>query len=178
MGGRKGIDFQQGKFRGLYLEVCGMRRRAPVVVVLVVLFSLAAWIGTAAGGGRPLSTSMSGSQENPPNSSPATGTTAVRLNHGQGSVCYDMSVSNLTTPPSMAHIHKAPAGTNGGIVVHLFGSGGAPAPTTTSFTITNFCQTGIDQALVKDIIQNPAQYYVNVHTQTFPGGEIRGQLSK
>ena len=156
-----------------------MRRRASVGVILVVaLVALAAFIGTASGGGRPLSTSMSGSQENPPNSSPATGTTAVRLNHGQGSVCYDMSVSNLTTAPSMAHIHKAPAGTNGSIVIHLFGTGGAPAPTTTSFTITNFCQTGISQALIKDIVQNPDQYYVNVHTQTFPGGEIRGQLRK
>jgi len=157
-----------------------MRRRSAVVVILVVALAvvLAAFIGTASGGGRPLSTTMSGANENPQNSSPATGTTAVRLNHGQGSVCYDMSVSNLTTAPSMAHIHKAPAGTNGGIVVHLFGSGGAPAPTSPSFTITNFCQTGIDQALVKDIIQNPDQYYVNVHTQTFPGGEIRGQLRK
>jgi hypothetical protein len=147
-------------------------------VLLVAVAAVAVFVGPATGRGRPLSTTMSGSQENPPNSSPATGTTALRLNHGQGSVCYDMTVSNLTTPPSMAHIHKAPAGTNGGIVVHLFGSGGAPAPTTTSFTITNFCQTGVDQALVKDIIQNPDQYYVNVHTQTFPGGEIRGQLGK
>jgi hypothetical protein len=162
------------------MEVDRMRRRASVVavVVLVVALALAAFIGTASGGGRPLSATMSGSQENPPNSSPATGTTALRLNHGQGSVCYDMTVSNLTGPPSMAHIHKAPAGTNGGIVIHLFGSGGAPAPTTPSFTITNFCQTGIDQALIKDIIQNPDQYYSNVHTQAFPGGEIRGQLRK
>jgi Cu/Zn superoxide dismutase len=147
-------------------------------MLAVALVALAAFVGTASGGGRQLSTSMSGSQENPPNNSPATGTTAVRLNHGQGSVCYDMTVSNLTANPSMAHIHKAPAGQNGGIVIHLFGTGGAPAPTSTSFTITNFCQTGIDKALIKDIIQNPDQYYVNVHTSTFPGGEIRGQLSK
>ena len=156
-----------------------MRRRASVVVIAAVaLIALVVAATTAFGGGRPLSTSMSGAQEVPPNSSPATGTTALRLNHGQGSVCYDMTVSNLTANPSMAHIHKAPAGTNGGIVVHLFGSGGAPAPTSTSFTITNFCQTGISQALIKDIIQNPDQYYVNVHTSTFPGGEIRGQLSR
>jgi Cu/Zn superoxide dismutase len=155
-----------------------MRRRASVVVVMGALVALAVWVGTASGGGRPLSTSMSGANENPKNNSPATGTTALRLNHGQGTVCYDMTVSSLTTSPSAAHIHKAPAGSNGGVVVHLFGSGGAPAPTTASFTITNFCQSGVSQALIKDIIQNPDQYYVNVHTSTFPNGEIRGQLGK
>ena len=156
-----------------------MRRRVSLaVVVLVAVAAVGAFVGTASGGGRPLSTSMSGANENPKNNSPASGTTAVRLNHGQGTVCYDMSVSNLTTAPSMAHIHKAPAGDNGGIVVHLFGSGGAAAPTTTSFTLSNVCLSGISQALIKDITQNPDQYYVNVHTQTFPGGEIRGQLSK
>jgi Cu/Zn superoxide dismutase len=155
-----------------------MRRRSLAVVLVVAVVALAAFVGTASGGGRPLSTSLSGANENPKNSSPATGTTAIRLNHGQGTVCYDMSVSNLTTNPSMAHIHKGAPTENGGVVVHLFGSGGAPAPASTSFTITNFCQSGISQALIKDIIQNPQDYYVNVHTSTFPGGEIRGQLGK
>jgi Cu/Zn superoxide dismutase len=156
-----------------------MRRRVSVAVVLVVaLAAMAAFIGPASGGGRQLSATMSGAKENPPNSSPATGTFAVRLNHGQGTVCYDMSVSNLTTAPSMAHIHRGGPTENGPVVIHLFGSGGAPAPSSTSFTITNFCQSGIDQALIKDIIQNPQNYYANVHTSTFPGGEIRGQLSK
>jgi hypothetical protein len=156
-----------------------MRRRASVTVVLVIaLVALAAFVGTASGGGRQLTATMSGANENPKNTSPATGTFAVRLNHGQGTVCYDMSVSNLTTAPSMAHIHKGTSTENGPVVIHLFGSGGAAAPATTSFTISDFCQSGISQALIKDIIQNPQNYYVNVHTSTFPGGEIRGQLSK
>ena len=32
--------------------------------------------------------------------------------------------------------------------------------------------------VVKDILQNPGNYYVNVHTSDFPAGAIRGQLSK
>jgi hypothetical protein len=34
------------------------------------------------------------------------------------------------------------------------------------------------QELVQAIIQNPENYYVNVHNAPFPGGAVRGQLSK
>ena len=40
------------------------------------------------------------------------------------------------------------------------------------------CATGVDEDLIKDIRQNPENYYVNVHTGPFQGGAIRGQLSK
>ena len=37
------------------------------------------------------------------------------------------------------------------------------------------CATA-DRALVKEILQNPAGFYVNVHTSDFPAGAVRGQL--
>jgi hypothetical protein len=40
------------------------------------------------------------------------------------------------------------------------------------------CTTvGVDRDLAKDILKNPEDYYVNVHTTLFPYGAIRGQLS-
>jgi hypothetical protein len=32
--------------------------------------------------------------------------------------------------------------------------------------------------LAKDILKDPADYYVNVHNAEYPAGALRGQLSK
>jgi hypothetical protein len=43
-----------------------------------------------------------------------------------------------------------------------------------SFTVS--ACTMADPGLLADIAAHPRNYYVNVHTMLFPGGEIRGQL--
>jgi hypothetical protein len=50
----------------------------------------------------------------------------------------------------------------------VFGAG------TLSGTLTNFLVTGITATDVTNL--NNGQFYVNVHSTTFPGGELRGQL--
>lgn len=74
----------------------------------------------------------------------------------------------LDAPATAAHIHRAPEGQAGEVVVEL--------PTQDDGAVTA-CQRGLAPALVGDILANPAGYYVNVHTQAFPDGAIRGQLS-
>ena len=75
-----------------------------------------------------------------------------------------MSYSGLTGPATMAHIHgPAIPGTNAGVVV--------PFPTAAS---PNEGQATLSPAQVADLMAG--KWYVNVHTQRYPGGEIRGQL--
>jgi len=87
-------------------------------------------------------------------------------------LCYVLTVEKIE-PAMAAHIHKAPAGVNGGIVVNLIApSDGSSADCVTEGEAGGFVGT----QTAADIFANPQDYYVNVHTPTYPGGAVRGQL--
>ncbi len=96
-----------------------------------------------------------------------TGSAVVRVNVGQKQVCYDLSVTGIEAATA-AHIHEAPVGAAGPVVIGLTPPTGG---------MSSGCVT-VTRALAKDILKNPADYYVNVHNAEFPGGALRGQLSK
>jgi hypothetical protein len=77
-----------------------------------------------------------------------------------------------------AHIHSAPAGVNGPIVVDtgLTAAAGLSLPSGTGeFTSTRL---NVMPATIQAIVDNPAAYYFNVHSPLNPGGFTRGQLSR
>jgi len=119
----------------------------------------------AAHGGRPLHATLLAQSSVPPVASNGSGTALVTLNQGQGEVCWDISVQGLTSPVILAHIHQGAAGANGAVVVDFM----------EPVNGLNGC-VHADRALIKQIRQHPADYYVNVHTTMFPAGEVRGQL--
>ena len=125
-------------------------------------------------GGRPLTATLTGAAEvnaeGVPNQGDpdGSGTANVRVNPGQGCISYDLAVEDIK-PATAAHIHEAPAGTAGPVVEHL----AAPTDGTSSGTVTE-----VDRDEAKDILKTPENYYVNVHNEPYPGGAIRGQLSK
>lgn len=83
-------------------------------------------------------------------------------------LCYGLTVANIAKPIS-AHIHKAPKGENGDIVVTL------KQPRTGDPGASSRC-VEVDPAVADDIRANPAGFYVNVHNEPFQGGAIRGQI--
>jgi hypothetical protein len=141
-----------------------------VVLLALVLLALSVAIGsaTADDGGRKFTTTLTGAAEVPgPGDPDGSGTATLRLNPGQGEICYELTVSGIE-PATAAHIHVAPAGVAGPVLVPL------AAPTSGS---SSACAS-VDRELIKAIIQNPDAYYVNVHNADYPSGALRGQLSK
>jgi len=109
---------------------------------------------------------MDGSQERPlPGDPDGIGTATVTLDSGTGRVCVRWRMINVD-PLTAAHIHRAPAGVAGPVVVPL------PVPVGSA---SSGCTTA-SPALVQSIIDNPANFYVNVHNPTYPGGALRGQM--
>ena len=124
-------------------------------------------------GGRPLTATLTGAAEVTKQGVPnqgdpdGSGTANVRVNPGQECISYDVAVEGIE-PATAAHIHEAPAGAAGPVVVGLK----APTDGTSSGTVA------VDREEAKDIVQNPDEYYVNVHNAEYPAGAVRGQLSK
>lgn len=121
-------------------------------------------------GGRPFSIALLGANEVPgPGDPDATGTAEITLNQGQGEVCYRLTAADVDGTMTGAHIHRGTATEFGPIVVHL-----SPPATGES----SGCVENVDPELIRDIRQNPENYYVNVHSAPlYRPGAIRGQLS-
>jgi hypothetical protein len=154
-----------------------MRSRLAVLVALVAgLIGALALAGSAGAGdgGRPLSaTPLTGAQEVPgPGDPDASGTADVVLNQGERTVCFTVTWANIDGTVTAGHIHRGAAGVAGPIVVPLF-SGSFSGTDATSGCVQN-----VAAALIKEIRKNPSAFYVNVHSDVFPAGAIRGQLSR
>jgi hypothetical protein len=152
-----------------------MQRRimAILTTLLVAIALIVALPGSsAAHDGRLLSASLSGANEVPPADPDGSGDATVAL--GRDAVCFTLSWNNINQPFA-GHIHRGAAGVNGPIVVGFF----QKTPTTplpAGISSAAGCVQGVDPALIAEIRDNPAGFYVNLHTADFPGGVIRGQL--
>lgn len=120
---------------------------------------------TALRGGRPISTTLAPVAPN----TVGAGSFVARSNIGQGRICWSLTVTGLNDVTA-AHIHYL----NGPLATQIAVPLALPTPFTGSAT---GCATAL-RALVKQILVHPENFYVNVHTTTYPGGAISGTLAK
>ncbi len=128
---------------------------------------------------------LTGTEEVPPiprGEAEGTGAAFFEMADDGNSLRYEVWVANMTGITA-GHIHLAPVGVNGGVVVNL-------NPTASSATQNGMIAEGnITRAdLVGALLGHPLDTlfnrlerglaYVNIHTTRFPGGEIRGQVSE
>jgi CHRD domain-containing protein len=111
-----------------------------------------------------LSAKLVGTAEVPKGAPSGHGIVNLTLNTTKGTVCWTFEGVTGIDKPTAAHIHKAPAGRAGAVVV----------PFGAAYKAKN-CQTA-PKTVIDAIESNPNAYYVNVHTATYPNGAIRGQL--
>jgi len=114
----------------------------------------------------PLTAQLTAHAEVPPNPSQAHGTAGLSLDTQSRNLAWTIHYAGMSAQLSAAHFH-GPATTagNAGILVPIDASKGQ-SPLTGFATLT---QSQVDEVLA-------GRWYINLHTRTHPGGEIRGQV--
>ena len=112
---------------------------------------------------------LSGENEVPPVASDGSGYGYFTLSADMTALYFRVKVSDLDDI-TLSHIHEAPAGSNGGVEFPLF-TGGPPP-----FDEDNPVSGTLNPTLIQVAALLAGDFYVNVHTTTHPGGEIRGQI--
>ncbi len=107
---------------------------------------------------------LTGGSEVPANPSTASGTATLTYNPGTKIIA--ITINHNIAAATAGHIHKGAANVAGPVV---FGFANALSP-------INYTSVALDATQEADLFAN--QYYVNIHTALYPGGEIRGQLFK
>ncbi len=109
-------------------------------------------------------TTLTGAMEVPANESEAKGTATLTFN--KETKIFVLKVTHDIADPTAGHVHKGAVGENGDPVF----------PLTSLTSPISYTSPVLTDAQVSDL--NNGLYYVNIHTELHPGGEIRGNLMK
>ena len=173
--------------------------KRAVAALCLVAVATASTVAVAGGGFKRIKEILSGYDEVPSVSTGANGEFNARISNDESKIDWDLSYSDLEGAVQQAHIHFGNAGVNGGITVFLctnLGNGPAgiqpcpAAPATISGTIlaadvspnipaTAAARTqGLNTGELGELISamRNGSTYVNVHSTTWPGGELRSQI--
>lgn len=139
--------------------------------------------------GQEFKARLTGSEENPPVVTDTKGKAEIRLNADETKLEFELSVRKGVRV-TQSHIHCAPKGVNGPIVVFLAGfhslgwdvdGNWVQNATATDANVippaaTSTCPVPITNLRDLAAAMRQGNTYVNVHSVAHPGGEARGQL--
>ncbi|MFD2786375.1 CHRD domain-containing protein [Hymenobacter rubripertinctus] len=115
-----------------------------------------------------LGAQLSGAQEVPAVTTSARGVVSFTLNPGKDTLFISGAFAGLSGPVKGAHVHSGFEGVAGAIVTNLL-------PFVQGNRIQGFLTgTDLDRAKLDRYLRGG--YYINIHTDANPGGEIRGQI--
>lgn len=142
---------------------------------------------------------LTGFEEVPVVSTTGRGEFSAAINKDETQISYRLSYANLEGNIQQAHIHLGQRGVNGGISVWLCSNlPSPPTPASPPFPPTQACLSSpatITGVITPKHVVGPAgqgiapeefaelvravkagKTYVNIHTDKFPGGEVRSQI--
>jgi hypothetical protein len=147
-----------------------MKQLMKVLLSAIVLMVLTALVFVACKEDDPpadpnitFMTDLTGANESDPNQSAATGHATLVYNDDTNIFTITVTYTGMT--PTAGHIHKGEVGVAGNVVFPFPSVASSPI-TYTSAALTAEQETDLKAGL----------YYVNLHSSTYPAGEIRGQL--
>ncbi len=151
------------------------------IFVLVFLFTLLAVAVDKSANAQEFKAKLTGSEVVPPVKTKASGEAIFREFRGERRMFYRLNVSDIENVTA-AHIHKGKKGENGPPVLVLY-SGSKKAGKFSGLlakgTVTDYDLIGpLKGKTLRDLIQMiyDGEAYVNVHTERYSAGEIRGQV--
>lgn len=133
----------------------------------IIMFALTAAAlavsSPALAGTTVLTATLNGANETAGGDPDGTGRFTVEIDPDAGDFCYTLKADKIDKP-TMAHVHAGAAGADGGPVITI--------------DVADDLCIAVEPDTLKPILENPAGFYVNVHTAAFPKGAVRGQLAK
>jgi hypothetical protein len=137
------------------------------VITASVLLMVAGWSQAAT---IPMTATLDGGQEVPANASPGFGAAVVTYDNVSNELSWNITFAGLTTGATASHFHgPAAPGVNAGVQVTI------PLGLFAGMTSGNLIgMATISEAQESQLLSE--LWYINIHTSTFPGGEIRGQV--
>jgi len=166
------------------------------IAMLFILLAAATAAGADAASdrhsGRQVRAELEPIQEVPALSTPGQGKFRGTISKDGEELSFELSYEDLQGEVAQAHLHLGQKSVNGGISIFLctnLGNGPAGTPacpaapaeiegTLSAIDVIGPIGQGIDLGEWEEVVQaiRDGVVYVNVHTDLFPGGEIRGQL--